>query len=180
MLWCSVYWHLQYHANIISNWTQHISIISSNFWPSQDHRMEEYIFHFLEMQKTCKYFFYFVKIQSIWALGHSWLSLIIDKSIISKIFRDQDHLIDLMTWTHRSGPTLAGSGTGFYIDIDGSNLRINHLRTICSKINRQHWTRSIILNAYWDFYSQSSLHWKALDLVLWVFVHILYKHQYQF
>ena len=117
---CTVCRHLQYHA-CQYNWRNH------------NHRMEKYIFHFLDRQKTCKYF-YFEKIQSIWALGHSWLSLIIDKSIISKIFRDQDHLIDLMTWTHHSGPTLAGSRTrtGFYIDIDGSNLRINHLRTICS------------------------------------------------
>ena len=170
---CTVCRHLQYHA-CQYNWRNH------------NHRMEKYIFHFLDRQKTCKYF-YFEKIQSIWALGHSWLSLIIDKSIISKIFRDQDHLIDLMTWTHHSGPTLAGSRTRtdrilyWYWWFQSLNKPSeNNLQSSDAQINQQHWTRSIILNAYWDFYSQSSLHWKALDLVLWVFVHILYKHQYQF
>ena len=168
---CTVCRHLQYWVPCQYNWRNH------------NHRMEKYIFNFLDRQKTCKYF-YFEKIQSIWALGHSWLSLIIDKSIISKIFRDQDHLIDLMTWTHHSGPTLAGSRTRilyWYWWFESPNKPSeNNLQSSDAQIYRQHWTRSIILNAYWDFYSQSSLHWKALDLVLWVFVHILYKHQYQF
>ena len=139
ILWCSA--TLDYMSNLISLSchavlcadtcsTMHANIIDADAIITIGWRN---IFSIFFRQKTCKYF-YFEKIQSIWALGHSWLSLIIDKSIISKIFRDQDHLIDLMTWTHHSGPTLAGSRTrtGFYIDIDGSNLRINHLRTICS------------------------------------------------